>query len=364
MTPPGLEHAYLRREQLAARPASWWDQVLGVVGFEELPEIAPGCAPIAASMTPALGGSEALCEVWRVTGEPAAHTAPATATRGRVQYRCAGPLMFGSLTIDEAQAAGCGAARPIDGNGGATALMRATDAAYREIFELTTASGYPHLVRIWNYLPEINRQADGEERYRQFNSARKAVFQDCGRLTAGSVPAASALGSKAGSPLSLIFLAAREPPLAIENPRQVSAYHYPPQYGEHSPLFSRASLMCATAGTNLFVSGTASIVGHETLHPGDAAAQTSESLANIAAVVDEANRLSGPSRYALDRLTFKVYVRRPGDLAAIAREIERSAARAAPIVYLQADVCREELLVEIEASGASVSPWRVRQNAK
>jgi enamine deaminase RidA (YjgF/YER057c/UK114 family) len=354
MTSPGLEHAYLPREQLAARSSSWWDQVLGVVGFEGPPEIEPGCAPIAASMTPALGGSEAMCEVWRVTGGTAMRAALTTATRGHVQYRCAGPLLFGSLMIDEAELSDCAAARSVDGNGGSTALMRATDAAYREIFELTTASGYPHLVRVWNYLAEINRQADGEERYRQFNSARKAVFQNCGRLTAGSVPAASALGSKPGSPLSLFFLAAREPPLAIENPRQVSAYHYPPQYGEHSPLFSRASLMCAAGGTNLFVSGTASIVGHETRHPGDAAAQTSESLANIAAVVDEANRLSGACRYALDRLTFKVYVRRPGDLAAIAGEIERSAARGAPIVYLQADVCRAELLVEIEASGASM----------
>lgn len=112
--------------------------------------------------------------------------------------------------------------------------------------------------------------------------------------------------------------------------------------------------MCATAGTNLFVSGTASIVGHETRHRGDAAAQTAESLANIGAVVDEANRLLGASRFALGQLTFKVYVRRPGDLAAIAAQIKRSAACEAPIVYLQADVCREDLLVEIEASGASL----------
>jgi chorismate lyase / 3-hydroxybenzoate synthase len=111
--------------------------------------------------------------------------------------------------------------------------------------------------------------------------------------------------------------------------------------------------MCAAAGTNLFVSGTASIVGHETRHHGDAGAQTAESLANIAAVLEEANRVLGASRYSLDSLTFKVYVRRPGDLAIIAGAIERSAAREAPIVYLQADVCREDLLVEIEATGSS-----------
>ena len=65
----GLEHAYLTRKQLAARSASWWEDVLGVVGFEGPPDIAPESAPIAASMTPPLGGAEVLCEVWRVTGD-------------------------------------------------------------------------------------------------------------------------------------------------------------------------------------------------------------------------------------------------------------------------------------------------------
>ncbi len=354
MSPPGLEHAYLPRGQLAARSAAWWDGVLGVVGFDGPPELDPGRAPVAASMTPTLGGGETLCEVWRVSRGGATDCVPATARRGRVQYRAAGPLLFGALMIAESELDETESACAAGGNGAvSTALMRATDAGYREIFDLLAASGYPYLVRVWNYLPEINRQADGEERYRQFNAARRTAFQSFGRVDGGSIPAASALGSKAGSPLSMYFLAAREPPLAIENPRQISAYHYPPQYGEHSPIFSRASVMSAAAGTNLFVSGTASIVGHETRHHGDAAAQTAESLANIAAVLREANRLLGASRYALETLTFKVYVRRPGDLSTIAAQIERSAAREAPIVYLQADVCREDLLVEIEATGSS-----------
>jgi len=353
MSPYGLEHAYLTRGQLAARSAAWWEDVLGVVGFDGPLELEPGCAPAAASMTPTLGG-ETLCEVWRVGGGAATDAALATANHGRVQYRSAGPLLFGSLMIAEAELAEIEQACTVGGTGtGATALMRATDVGYREIFELLSASGYPYLVRVWNYLPEINLQADGEERYRQFNAARKIAFKSFGRVPAGNIPAASALGSRAGSPLSMYFLAARAAPLAIENPRQISAYHYPPQYGEHSPIFSRASVMCAAAGTNLFVSGTASIVGHETRHHGDAGAQTAESLANIAAVLEEANRVLGASRYSLDSLTFKVYVRRPGDLAIIAGAIERSAAREAPIVYLQADVCREDLLVEIEATGSS-----------
>jgi enamine deaminase RidA (YjgF/YER057c/UK114 family) len=156
--------------------------------------------------------------------------------------------------------------------------------------------------------------------------------------------------------LCIYFLAARRAPIAIENPRQTSAYHYPLQYGLHQPIFSRACVLPGGSGTDLFVSGTASIVGHETLHPGDVVAQTRESLANIVAVVAEANRVYGDGRYSLDRLTFKVYVRRPGDLEAIAAEIARTVKADTPIVYLRADICRSDLLVEIEASGGPREP--------
>ena len=79
----------------------------------------------------------------------------------------------------------------------------------------------------------------------------------------------------------------------IENPRQTSAYHYPPKFGKHSPIFSRACSGAARQRPSLFISGTASIVGHETIHPGDVRAQTRETMANINALLDEANRLFG-----------------------------------------------------------------------
>jgi chorismate lyase/3-hydroxybenzoate synthase len=112
-------------------------------------------------------------------------------------------------------------------------------------------------------------------------------------------------------------------------------------------------MLSESAGTNLFVSGTASIVGHETIHPGDVAAQTRETMANISALLDEANRMVGASRYSLDGLKFKVYVRQPSDLGAIEAALAGSLRSCAPVVYLQADVCREDLLVEIEATGES-----------
>ena len=355
--PPASEAAlcldYLSSEQLASQSPDWWETVLGVVGFEKLPAISEAQVPVTASMTPTLGMNDDVCEVWRVAG-PQIQLSNGAGTHGRVRYRYCDELLFGSITIDEHLLGPQIAARNgADGAGDSLALLQATEMAYDEIFAVLRQTEHRHLIRVWNYLPEINREADGDERYRHFNSARKTAFHNSGRASVESVPAACALGSPAGSPISIYFLASRQPPKMIENPRQISAYHYPPRYGMHSPIFSRACVLSESAGTNLFVSGTASIVGHETIHQGDVAAQTRETVANINALLDEANRVVGASRYSLDALKFKVYVRQPSDLGAIAGALSGTLAPWTSVVYLQADVCREDLLVEIEATGES-----------
>ena len=354
-TAAALRLDYLSSDHLALQPASWWQNVLGIVGFEKPPSFDGVRVPVTASMTPPLRSNDRLCEVWRVAGLPV-RLSNGAAREGRVRYRYSDDLLFGSLIIEE----GAVEERALDAEGAAHgetdgadagALLRATETAYQEIFAVLRQTEHRHLIRIWNYLPEINRHADGDERYRLFNSARQLAFRNSGQATVGTVPAASALGSPAGSPISIYFLAARKPPTMIENPRQTSAYHYPPKFGRHSPIFSRACVLNASAGTSLFVSGTASIVGHETIHQGDVGAQTRETVANINALLDEANRVVGQGRYSFDGLKFKVYVRRPSDLDAIEGVLSRSLRPSTPIVYLQADVCREDLLVEIEATG-------------
>lgn len=341
MSTASLQLDYVPSDELAVQPPSWWSTVLGVVGFEKPPRIDLAQVPVTASMTPSLGATDNLCEVWRVAGREDFELSPGSLRQGRVHYRYCDELLFGSITIDE------------DGFEGKSSavLLRATMTAYQEIFDVLKETQHRHLIRVWNYLPEINGDADGDERYRHFNSARQRAFRNSGRSTVGTVPAASALGSPAGSPISIYFLASRQSPKMIENPRQTSAYHYPPKFGVYSPIFSRACVLSESTGTNLFVSGTASIVGHETIHHGDVTAQTRETLTNINALLDEANRIVGSARYALDGLKFKVYVRRPSDLGAIERALSAMLHASTPIVYLQADVCREDLLVEIEATG-------------
>jgi chorismate lyase / 3-hydroxybenzoate synthase len=339
-----LSVGYLPSDQLDAQPSSWWRQVLGVVGFGAV-RLPRALAPTLDISTPQLLPQSSLCETWRVADDVTVLTG--VSRSGRVQYRYTDELLFGCLSVHESEFD----TRPtrLPDAAGCEALMRATEEAYHELFAVLNETQHRQLVRIWNYLPQINDSIDGEERYRRFNAARQVAFRHAGRAVMGSVPAACALGSPIGSPLSVYFLAARRAARVIENPRQTSAYHYPPQFGRHSPTFSRACLW-GGEGTTLFISGTASIVGHETLHRGDVVAQTRETLANIELLLGEANRISGSSRYTLGGLNLKVYVRHAADLPAI-EAVLRAAIGGTQPLYLLADICRDDLLVEIEATG-------------
>lgn len=337
---PSLELDYLRAEDLAGCAPSWWNGVLGVAPFGttaaigSMPDI-----PVAPVPLRVLGESAAAYEVWRLD-EPLQ-----SGSIGRVRYRKGSQALFGYIVSPELDGP-----EPVAGD--PLALPGLTASAYAEIFAALNQLGYPHLLRIWNYFAAINHETQLGERYRQFNSARHEAFRLHQREVEGNVPAACALGSERGSPLVIYFLAGSAPARAVENPRQLSAYRYPRAYGPHSPIFSRASIADASVGAQLFISGTASIIGHQSVHAGDAAAQAREAAANIAALVEAANEATGAEAYTVEALRYKAYVRNTGDLAAIRAELDGGLAAAHPITYLKADICRSELLVEIEAAGA------------
>jgi len=358
--PRGLHLDYVSpAEYQAAR----WPDVLGVATFnvrgasepsaapppahdgavddrtaDELPAQGPtanGAAaiPIAQISTPLLRAATHVYEVWRCGA------AAESGQHQRVRFRRTADMLFGCIALPE----GRDQAHPT--------LHEATTQAYREMCATLDAHGYPHLLRVWNYLPDINGDSNGTERYRQFNTARQHALRASGRPLSGNVPAASALGAAADSPLVVYFLAARTAPTFLENPRQLSAYDYPRQYGTHPPVFSRATVLPLGGIAALFISGTASIVGHRSLHVGDTAAQTREALTNIEALLGEANRVAPGAHFTLGTLACKVYVRRAIDLPLIQAELDAALDPDTRRVYLLADICRQELLVEIEAAG-------------
>lgn len=312
------------------------ERVLGGFQLGETPAVAP-VWPLQRLVTPLLGASRSgFEEAWVVPGDGPMQSGHAEG----IAWRRCGDLLFGVIELDEAQ---------VTATPPRSALHIASEQAYARIFRLLDAQGLPHLWRLWNYMADINGESDGLERYRQFNMGRAEAFENAARSVVGRVPAACALGLAHG-PLSIAFLASASPVVPIENPRQVSAFHYPSEYGPRPPTFSRAALAHRPGQDILFVSGTASIVGHQTVHPGDVRAQTAESLDNIAAVLEAARPLTLRGGFALDDLGYRVYVRHADDLATI-RAVLSEWVGSAPVVFVQADVCRSDLLVEVEAQG-------------
>lgn len=233
---------------------------------------------------------------------------------------------------------------------GETPLQVASRTAYERLFRLLHEQRVPHLWRVWNYVGRINAESHGLERYRQFNLGRHEAFERMQRGTTGQVPAACAMGWQDGGSLSMAFLAGVLAPLPIENPRQVSAYHYPDIYGPRAPTFSRAVLVRPPGQEILFISGTASIVGHETLHHGDVEAQCRETVRNIACVVEQANLAAGSQRFSVVALEHRVYLRHAGDEARVRKALDLLLP-GARTEFVLADVCRADLLVEIESMG-------------
>jgi chorismate lyase / 3-hydroxybenzoate synthase len=282
---------------------------------------------------PSLGQS-APYEVW-LADEPVTRS-----VEGGVAYARAGDILFGCITAEQ---------------GEERHLEDVTKDAYCAIFDGIDAQSMPHLLRVWHYLPAINSPEHAMERYRRFSLGRHEAFVSRGRTIALDAPAASALGSYASGDVAteqgglvIYFVASATRGTPIENPRQVSAYHYPEQYGPRSPTFARALISPGDDGV-FYISGTASIVGHETRHVEDVVAQTRETIANIRALQQESARHGLTFTDAVSHM--KVYVRYAEDYDVVKREVEAAFAgeSGVEIVYLQADICRRELLIEIEA---------------
>lgn len=318
----------LRTQRLFGLPPQL-PTTVGALGYGSCGAAASGEHGVASLDVPVLGDGRPALDLW--LGAP-------TLRHGRtgcVRWCHDGHWLHGCLDIADAEGD----------------LAAAAQRAYGDVFGTLRETGYAHLVCLWNYLPRINDTGSGLERYRQFNIGRQQAFIDSGHSAFEGAPAACALGT-AGGALSVRFLAGRSAPLAVENPRQVPAWRYPSAYGPRAPTFSRAALADMGGGeVALWVSGTASIVGHESRHAGDVCAQTTETVANLHAVIQAAQAHTSAA-LSLAELVSCVYVRHAADAPRVREVLDQAwgpgsrAAREA--VLVQADICRADLLVEVE----------------
>jgi pSer/pThr/pTyr-binding forkhead associated (FHA) protein len=242
--------------------------------------------------------------------------------------------------------------------------------AFRQLKVLLSGVGMrmEQVFRTWIYQGGIVAEEGASQRYKELNRARSDEFKGLrflsDRLPKGHppkvYPASTGIGTEGlGLELSAIALATDRPDVLavpLENPRQTPAYDYSANYGPKSPKFSRAMAVTCGNYAMIFVSGTASITGAETRHVGDAAAQANETLDNIAALISEEN-LSGHGLPGLGTTLAgmglaRVYIKRKEDYSRV-RAICEERLGELPTIYAVADVCRPDLLVEIEGMALS-----------
>lgn len=241
---------------------------------------------------------------------------------------------------------------------------------YEQIIDFIQTQNKPHLLRMWNYLPLINQidscKSGPLERYQQFCVGRHNAFA----ATAAKeleYPAASAVGSCSethSAKMVIIFITTSKPGHFLENPDQTSAYQYPSQYSPKSPSFARASICQGAKLQQLYISGTASIVGHVSKFQGDIINQTHQTIRNLKRLIQYSKEEYPNEKCAADERFnpgalvpktsaagtpfIKVYLRNPADRDKVAPIIQEFSPDSKSICYLQADICRQELDIEIE----------------
>jgi enamine deaminase RidA (YjgF/YER057c/UK114 family) len=170
-------------------------------------------------------------------------------------------------------------------------------------------------------------------------------------------PAATGIGMKQGG-IIIEFIAVQSNDLIsipIDNPSQIAAHIYSKTVlaGEEcvlktTPKFERARYLEMMGKKLIFISGTASIIGEKTVGVGDPTEQTEVTINNIKQLY---------STEILDKLSIetlnpkyghaRVYVKNRKDFPAIKKTFKSHFGNL-PVVYIIADICRNDLLVEIE----------------
>jgi hypothetical protein len=210
------------------------------------------------------------------------------------------------------------------------------------------------LVRQWNYIGNILEIKRANQNYQIFNQVRNENYLKHRHVQ--GYPAATGVGMKARG-VKLDFLAfqpgTNSSVIAVDNPDQTRPCLYGTSVlkGLQPPQFERAVLIKAGDETSLLVSGTASIKGQDTIGPGNVIHQTEVTIENINKLADS-NKIGTLTGVAgadkPEAIILRVYIKNQGDFENVKNICARSFP-GVPLICVEADICRENLLVEIEA---------------
>lgn len=251
----------------------------------------------------------------------------------------------------------------IGGNCCSTNIEQDSIRAFEQMVEILRAEGMTidHVIRQWNYVGEILKIIDAKgldlQNYQVFNEVRGRFYHQ--HRVREDFPAATGIGVKTPG-VSIDFYAVQPlgdgvATIAVNNRKQQNPYVYDQEVligsapvkkaAKQPPQFERARLLRMPGSATLFLSGTASIVGQETVGVGDVEEQTRVTIANLEELsrsVEESQKTDA-WRYNL----LRVYVKNEEDFSLVV-PICKAHFPDIPIIFVQADVCRDNLLMEIE----------------
>lgn len=236
-------------------------------------------------------------------------------------------------------------------------FIQQTEAVFSIIEKLLETEKFSlnSIVRQWNYIQDITIIENNQQYYQVFNDARSHFYArtDWPR----GFPAATGIGTRQGGVMIEVIAIDGDNLInqPLDNPLQISAHQYSGKvlHGDPdsnlemltTPKFERARVVGSNDRQIVYVSGTASIRGEESLMINDAVGQTQITMENI-------GRLIAPANYPFQEACFeckmlRIYVGKYELMPLIFNYMKLNYPEI-KTVFVCADVCREELLVEIE----------------
>lgn len=220
---------------------------------------------------------------------------------------------------------------------------------FRKIHEILKKNYFDinDIYRQWNYIENITAMSNGMQNYQQFNDARSLFYSH--EEWNNGYPAATGIGTSCGGVMIELYACSKNvvPNMPIDNPLQIAAHSYSQQVlaGNDSqrttPKFERARLLCDT----VYISGTAAIKGEES-------AETTDTVQQAELTMQIMNNLTAPENIPVkcakrNYTLLRIYVKNSEDIASVKKYMDTNY----PAVskhYLTSDICRNELLIEIE----------------
>jgi len=242
-------------------------------------------------------------------------------------------------------------------------IREQADSVFSDILDIMQGENMPlsSIVRQWNYIPDILGIKDGLQNYQQFNDSRSFCYSKT-NFTDG-YPAATGIGTCCSG--VSIDLDAMHPLdnsckiIPVNNHLQVPAHFYSSAVlvgkedkrsgTKTTPKFERAKVIaCANKGI-IYISGTAAIRGEMSTNDQGIEEQTSTTLEHIDHLIANntlaVSGINGVNNISLSSL--RIYLK-DGQSYEVVKNIIEKKYPGVQAVYLKGDVCRPELLIEIE----------------